>query len=340
MAMIGDDGDDTSDTSMQQFDDNDDDDDDVTIEDIEQEQDDDDFEGIDYSDKNLLIQLLMNQQLSAGIPITSRIFDKYTNKHYVASSVELQGYRDSMEDEHLIHFKLKNHKNCSVFGVFDGHGGELTSKFVKNSLIKILQQDNIKTFDDESLIKCIKQLDSKWIQFENKRKKLKQKQIRKQQQKFEQEAIKFTLDSDEEEDEDEDDDIQEDKEEEEEEEKKDDKLMKEMLSSSISDDKDKKSIKKDDEDRHPMNTVTTNEYGSVGSTCVFSIVEYNEKKENYKVCININTLFIANYIFKCCESIEYLVNYFMYNLYNQRGGETQTECLLMIYIYCCLFLFI
>ena len=114
---------------------------------------------IDYSDKNLLIQLLMNQQLSPGIPIKSRILDKYITEHYEASSVSLQGYRDSMEDEHLMCFQLENHPNCAVFGVFDGHGGNLTAKFVKIVLIPLLEQNEITEFDDKSLIMIMKQLD-------------------------------------------------------------------------------------------------------------------------------------------------------------------------------------
>lgn len=326
----------------------DDDDEDVTIQDIEDlEEDEDEFEGIDYSNKNLLIQLLMNQQLSAGIPITSRVFDKYTSTHYEASSVELQGYRDNMEDQHLIHFKLKHHPNCSVFGVFDGHGGDLTSKFVKKTLIPLLEQDEIKEFDDKSLTKVIKQLDLKWIHFENKRKKLKQKQIRKEQERIEREAIMFTQDSD---DDNQDDDIpkkskskpspkpsqhkkkrkkkakpkEEDIAEKKENDKQfedefEDELMREMLSSSISDDKDKK---KDDEDTHPMTQSTTNEYGSVGSTVVFSIVEYNEKDDNYRVCnyyicLYIHTLFLHSieriFHFISFHFIDNIYQHFMYN---------------------------
>merc|ERR1740123_1603053 len=110
----------------------------------------------------------MNQQLSAGIPITSRVFDCHQNRHFDASAVSLQGYRDNMEDQHLIHFNLKSKPNCSVFGVFDGHGGDLTSQFVRDHLLDLLE--NVKSFDDESLIRTMKELDMKWIEFENQRK--------------------------------------------------------------------------------------------------------------------------------------------------------------------------
>ena len=41
----------------------------------------------------------------------------------------MQGWRRSMEDSHIAHMDLEN--GCSLFGVFDGHGGGLnTSRFV------------------------------------------------------------------------------------------------------------------------------------------------------------------------------------------------------------------
>ena len=129
----------------------------------------------------------MNQQLSAGIPITSRVFDCHRTRHFDASSVSLQGYRDNMEDQHLIHFNLKSKPNCSVFGVFDGHGGDLTSKFVRDHLLDLLE--NIKSFDDESLIRTMKELDMKWIEFENQRKQEKEATEEK-------EALAFVEDDD------------------------------------------------------------------------------------------------------------------------------------------------
>merc|ERR1719412_2286759 len=127
-----------------------------------------DVEGIDS--QSLLVQLLMNQQLSSGIPITSRIFENYHSQHYEVSSVGLQGYRDNNEDRHLIHFNLHGNPNLSVFGVFDGHGGDLTSQFVKNTLVEALKGVDI--LNDDALIACIKQLDMQWIEFENERKRM------------------------------------------------------------------------------------------------------------------------------------------------------------------------
>merc|ERR1711971_1278705 len=113
------------------------------------------------------IQLLMQQQLSAGIPITSRVFDFDRCAHFESVSCSLQGYRDNMEDAHLVRLQLRNHADCSVFGVFDGHGGDLTSEFIQNTLVGLLE--DTEHFDDESFILCVRKLDMAWIEFENQR---------------------------------------------------------------------------------------------------------------------------------------------------------------------------
>ncbi len=50
---------------------------------------------------------------------------------------EMRGWRRSMEDAHLISINFDK-KGSSLFGVFDGHGGPLISKFVASNLEKVL----------------------------------------------------------------------------------------------------------------------------------------------------------------------------------------------------------
>jgi len=265
---------------------NEDDDDDATLlnedddEDgdypIEEVEGDDDSDEIDYSDRTLLLQLLMNQQLSAGIPITSRVFDCHRTRHFDASAVSLQGYRDNMEDQHLIHFQLKSKPNCSVFGVFDGHGGDLTSKFVRDHLLDLLEE--IKTFDDESLIRCMKDLDMKWIEFENQRKLEKEATEEKEALAFVVTPESEDLGNDSENEEtvasekgivqgedigDEDEDID--------------------LGGEDMEGDEEESSKAPLPEKHPMNVMATNEYGCVGSTVVYCIVQYNKKNDNYRI---------------------------------------------------------
>jgi len=51
------------------------------------------------------------------------------NVRFVACG--MQGWRRSMEDAHIAHVNI-NGSGCSLFGVFDGHGGQEVAQFVKN----------------------------------------------------------------------------------------------------------------------------------------------------------------------------------------------------------------
>ena len=51
------------------------------------------------------------------------------NVRYVATG--MQGWRRSMEDAHIAHVNIDN-TGVSIFGVFDGHGGQEVALFVKN----------------------------------------------------------------------------------------------------------------------------------------------------------------------------------------------------------------
>ena len=57
------------------------------------------------------------------------------NCRYVASG--MQGWRRSMEDAHIAHVNFDN-TGMSLFGVFDGHGGQEVALFVKDNFKKEL----------------------------------------------------------------------------------------------------------------------------------------------------------------------------------------------------------
>ena len=40
----------------------------------------------------------------------------------------MQGWRKSMEDAHIANTSLED--GCSLFGVFDGHGGKINSQLI------------------------------------------------------------------------------------------------------------------------------------------------------------------------------------------------------------------
>ena len=53
----------------------------------------------------------------------------------------MQGWRQSMEDEHIAEkVQLKNKQNSMLFAVFDGHGGDEAAKYAKQNFIRIFKQ--------------------------------------------------------------------------------------------------------------------------------------------------------------------------------------------------------
>lgn len=63
-------------------------------------------------------------------PICSKVFERYGNEYYRVAVCSMQGYRHTMEDEHIVQMRLKKHPDYSLFGVFDGHNGTLIILFV------------------------------------------------------------------------------------------------------------------------------------------------------------------------------------------------------------------
>ena len=71
----------------------------------------------------------------------------------IVYSHSLQGKRESNEDQHFIYTNLdgkdKNANNINILGVFDGHGGKIVSKYVKDTLPNYF----IKKFSDNIFTK-------------------------------------------------------------------------------------------------------------------------------------------------------------------------------------------
>ena len=49
----------------------------------------------------------------------------------------MQGWRRTMEDSHIAYCNMDN-TGVSIFGVFDGHGGQEVALFVKNHIKDVL----------------------------------------------------------------------------------------------------------------------------------------------------------------------------------------------------------
>lgn len=59
----------------------------------------------------------------------------------------MQGWRKSMEDAHIAHMDIVQGE-VSIFGVFDGHGGQEVAKFVEDNFLKEIQKlDSFKSRD-------------------------------------------------------------------------------------------------------------------------------------------------------------------------------------------------
>lgn len=78
---------------------------------------------------------------------------------------EMKGWRDTMEDASMFKLNFLENKDWMLFGVFDGHGGNLVSNFcaknfqeiLKNNIIKHMHKLNInyKTLQDDHIQHCL-----------------------------------------------------------------------------------------------------------------------------------------------------------------------------------------
>lgn len=90
--------------------------------------------------------------MGAGLstPIRNKGIEKRGSKYYKAGVTSMQGYRNEMEDTHMMHTTTPNpvtpdKENMAVFGVFDGHAGSYTAKWAARHLgQKILELANSK----------------------------------------------------------------------------------------------------------------------------------------------------------------------------------------------------
>jgi len=76
----------------------------------------------------------MGEYLS--VPDTKKEFETGEGENVRFVAMGMQGWRRSMEDSHIAHVGLPN--NVSLFGVFDGHGGQEVALFVKKYFAKEL----------------------------------------------------------------------------------------------------------------------------------------------------------------------------------------------------------
>jgi len=80
----------------------------------------------------------MGQSLSE--PITSKAVNKDENDQIQVAACSMQGWRIHMEDACQHKLCYNNEKDCSLFAVFDGHGGAATSQYASRYIESILSK--------------------------------------------------------------------------------------------------------------------------------------------------------------------------------------------------------
>lgn len=85
-------------------------------------------------------------------PVTVKDSDKGENDYILFGYSSMQGFRRTMEDQHVTELTVPGHPKMSFFGVFDGHAGDKAAIFAANYLLQNITKQS--TFP-ESIEKAI-----------------------------------------------------------------------------------------------------------------------------------------------------------------------------------------
>jgi len=91
-------------------------------------------------------------------PVESTIVERKAKKGFRVGMAELNGWRNKMEDAHVIHFD----NDWAFFGVFDGHGGDQCSTFVAKEWYDRLQRQGCPQ-DDAAFRKTVFSIDEAFL---------------------------------------------------------------------------------------------------------------------------------------------------------------------------------
>nr|DBA26139.1 TPA: hypothetical protein GDO54_010436 [Pyxicephalus adspersus] len=90
--------------------------------------------------KGKVAEIMQNDRLG-GLDVLEAEFSKtWELKSNNVAVYSIQGRRDHMEDRFEIIMDLLNKTHPSIFGIFDGHGGESAAEYVKTHLPEVLKQ--------------------------------------------------------------------------------------------------------------------------------------------------------------------------------------------------------
>lgn len=101
--------------------------------------------------------------MGATLPkaVDSTIIERHERKGFRVAACEMNGFRPSMEDAHLVHIC----SDWAFFGVFDGHGGDQCAKFVAPRLEQELKANGCPA-DDEAVRKMLFAVDQEFLDTE------------------------------------------------------------------------------------------------------------------------------------------------------------------------------
>jgi len=91
-------------------------------------------------------------------PVRSVVIERHEHPKFRVGSAELNGFRSSMEDAHLVFMQ----EDWGFFGVFDGHGGDMCSKFVAKELRDELEAGGCPA-DDAAVRKLLFKVDDAFL---------------------------------------------------------------------------------------------------------------------------------------------------------------------------------
>lgn len=91
-------------------------------------------------------------------PVMSTVVERQNGKHFGVAVSELNGYRNSMEDAHVIHIT----DDWAAFCVFDGHGGDQCSKWVSDRFHKEFEKNGCPK-DDAAVKELFLKIDREFL---------------------------------------------------------------------------------------------------------------------------------------------------------------------------------
>jgi serine/threonine protein phosphatase PrpC len=69
-------------------------------------------------------------------PKTEKETEFFENEHYKAVASDMQGWRVSMEDAHVVKFE----ETTAYLAVFDGHGGKDVAIYAARNIVGVLKR--------------------------------------------------------------------------------------------------------------------------------------------------------------------------------------------------------